>query len=321
MSAEMPSDSPHLLIAGAAPPVDAGATLPALPPLPNLDALLRRLRVVQRLAVDDADEAPATPHELALARAHGLPGAPGRIAWAAFERGVVGTPCAWLQPAHIQLSMDDVQLIDPAALELSEAESQALLAACAPLLAQDGLRLRHVSPGRWLAEGELLRGLVCTSPARAATRRLSRQALARADAPAQQRQLARLQSELEMLLSAHPVNQAREAARQWPANALWLHGAGALDAPVPARTGVRVAPQLTQGEAACHAAAHVAAWQAIDADDAAALLAALRAGQSVQLTLSGPRRALTLASGGAGLWQRVSGFFGRQPLQELRQQL
>ena len=56
MSAEMPSDSPHLLIAGAAPPLDAGATLPALPPLPNLDALLRRLRVVQRLAVDDADE-------------------------------------------------------------------------------------------------------------------------------------------------------------------------------------------------------------------------------------------------------------------------
>ena len=40
----------------------------------------------------------------------------------------------------------------------------------------------------------------------------------------------RLQSEIQMLLQAHPLNAIREAAGQPAVNALWLGGAGALDA-------------------------------------------------------------------------------------------
>nr|HPK32539.1 hypothetical protein [Ottowia sp.] len=93
---------------------------------------------------------------------------------------------------------------------------------------------------------------------------------------------------------------------------------------LPPRRDLLVAPQLTrllQSEAAADPAAHAAAWQAIDAELAAPLLAALRAGEPVRLTLSGPRRAVTLASGNGGLWQRISSLFGRQALNDVRSQL
>ena len=53
----------------------------------------------------------------------------------------------------------------------------------------------------------------------------------------------------------------------------------------------------------------------------AELLASLRAGVPVQLTLSGPERAVTLGASGGGLWSRISSLFGRPSLMELRKQL
>ena len=320
-SAQHPGPLCHLLIADAAPLAGAGAQADAaaLPPLPNLDALLARLRPAGSIACDEED--PETPHALAVARANKLPGQPGRHPWAAFESGTVGTPCAWLRPAHLQMGMDDVQLIELDHLQLSEDESQQLLNACAPLLAEDGLTLRAAYPGAWLAQGELLRGVYAPAPERAAGRLLTRGELARADDPAQQRLLARLLSELEMLLATHPISQAREAARRWPVNSVWVHGAGVLDAPLPPAPGVRVAAQLSQGDARHDPAAHAAAWQAIDQQQVAELLATLRAGQPVQLTLSGPRRAVTLAGPVGGIVGRISSLFGRPRLQHLREQL
>ena len=43
--------------------------------------------------------------------------------------------------------------------------------------------------------------------------------------------------------------------------------------------------------------------------------------EPVRLTLSGPHRAVTLASGSGGLWQRISSLFGRQALNDVRSQL
>ena len=315
----------HLLIPGAAllPGADAtGAphgTQPPQPPLPNLQALLARLRPADTILCDE--ESPESPIALALARARGLPGQPGRHAWAALDTGTVGAPCAWLRPAHLQMGMDDVQLIALDQLQLSDDEARQLLAACAPLLSEDGITLHAVAPGRWLARGELLRHLYTPAPDCAAGRRLTRHELLRADQPEQQRLLARVLSELEMVLATHPISQAREAARRWPVNSVWVHGAGALDAPVPPTPGVRVAPQLTQGEAPVDPAANTVAWQAIDQGEAADLLASLRSGQPVQLTLGGPRSAVTLAAPSGGLWGRISSLFGRPTLQDLRKQL
>lgn len=317
----MPSPTPelrHLLIPHAAP--RPGESL-ELPPLPNLAALLARLRVADTLACNE--DSPAEPHELALARAHGLPGMPGRIPWAAFESQCVGTPCAWLRPVHLRLGMDHIELTAPESLQLTEADSNTLMNTCAPLLADDGVTVRHVAPGRWLAQGGLMHGLICVSPERAQGQRLTRAQLAQSDDPGRQRQLARLNAELEMLLANHPVNQAREAARRLPVNAVWIHGAGALEHPVSPAAGVLVAPQLrpTRPDGApLDALAHAAAWQALDAECAAPLLDSLRAGHPVQLTLSGPRRALTLRP--INRWTgRVSKLFNPLRLSDLREQL
>ena len=312
----------HLLIADAVPlPTGQApdAEAPPLPPLPNLQALLARLRPAGTISCDE--ESPETPHAQAVARANALPGRPGYYPWAAFESGTVGTPCAWLRPAHLQMGMDDVQLIPLDELQLGADESQQLLTACAPLLTDDGLTLRAAFPGAWLAQGELLRQVYTPAPERAAGLRLTRDELARADDPAQRRQLARLLSELEMVLATHPVSRAREATRRWPVNSVWVHGAGVLDQALPPAPGVRVATQLSQGDAPHSPAAHAAAWQAIDQQEAAELLATLRAGQPVKLTLSGPRRAITLAGPAAGLMGRISSLFRRPSLPDLRKQL
>ncbi|CAM5787803.1 hypothetical protein OPEN69S_02060 [Ottowia pentelensis] len=289
----VPFEPLHLLIANTAlPPGTPAPSLPELPPLPKLQALLARMRLQTTLEVDE--DSPATPFEQALARAHGLPGAPGRVAWAAFETGTVGTPCAWLRPCHWQVGMDQVSLLEPSELALSEAESRALLAALQPLLQDDGLTLRYLAPDRWLAQGELLRDLGTASMARALQQPLTRELLTVAPDPAQGARLRRLQGELEMLLYLQPVNDAREAARRYPVNAVWIEGAGALDAPVPIRPNVRTDTRLQTPPAST--ADYLRAWQAIDAEALAPLLAAQRTGAKVELTLCGARRALTLTT-------------------------
>ena len=284
----------HLLIADAIlPPGAAPQSLPELPPLPNLQALLARMRAHDTIEVDE--DSPATAFEQALARAHGLPGTPGHVAWAAFETGTVGTPCAWFRPCHWQVGMDQVSLLAPDELALSEAESRALLAALQPLLAEDGLALSYAAPDRWLAQGELLRGLACASMARALQQPLTPDALTRAPDAAQGAHLRRLQSELQMLLYNQSVNDTREAARRYPVNAIWIEGAGALDAPVPIQPGVRTDTRL-QTPPPASTDDYRRAWQAIDQESVAPLLAAHRSGQAVRLTLCGARRAVTLAS-------------------------
>ncbi len=309
--------SPQLLIADATPLLPEGAAPPALPPLPHLDALLKRLQVAEAIACED--DAPDTPFERALARAHGLPGAPGQLPWAAFDTGTVGTPCAWLRPCHWQLGMDHVTLLPPERLALAEDESRALLAAVQPLLQEDGIALRWVRPDAWLAQGELLRGLRTWSMARAAQWPLTREVLALAAASAHSAQLRRLQNELQMLLYTHPVNEAREQAGQWPVNALWIEGAGVLDRaidPNPAlQVDTRLAPAATPDLAAWQAA-----WQAIDADSVRALGQRLAAGADVRLSLCGPRRAITLAPG-AGLLFRLGRRLRPQRLSELLSRL
>ncbi|MDO5289817.1 MAG: phosphoglycerate mutase [Pseudomonadota bacterium] len=305
----------HLLIAHAQPL--PGQPTPPLPDLPHLNALFKQLRPRQRLEPDD--DSPATAHELATAAACGLPGAPHAIPWAAWATATTGTPCAWLSPVHLQLGLDHVLLIPPDALPLHEADSRALLAACAPLLAEDGLHVQHHTPGCWLATGAPLAQLRTRSPQRAASQRLTRAQLVQADDPARQRQLTRLMSELEMLLASHPVNTAREAAGLLPLNALWLHGAGQLDA-LPPDTGVAQAQHLGQGAALHDSAVRAAAWQAIDTELAAPLLATLHSGQPVCLTLSSPRRAITWQAT-PGWRQKITGLFGRQRLSDAREQL
>jgi hypothetical protein len=313
-------DKLHLIIAGAVLPQDAGEAAPPLPPLtPNLRALLAAMAPDSRISCGEDD--PSTPFELALAQANGLPGGPGQIPWAAFETGTLETPCAFIKLCHWQVGADHVRLSPPEDLALDEETSRTLLAAMAPYFLEDGITLTPYGrlPGTWLATGEVFRGLRSVSMDTLMGRHLTRSLLDGAGTPAAT--LRRLQNEMQMLLYTHPANEARQQRGLAPVNSFWVTGAGVMEQTVPIAPDVRVESRLHAPALRRDAAAHARAWQLVDADACAALLAVLRAGGDARLTLCGGRAAQSFVPASAGLWPRIKHVLGLPPPWNGREQL
>lgn len=295
----------HLLIpyASVSSP-DCRAQFPLLQ-LPRLSELLTRLAPVATHSGDDHTLSP--PHERALAEALGLPASgDGLIPWAAYfslagsaspallgqglgeNRRGEPVACAWFTPCHWNVGMEQVMLLAPDELGLSEADSRALLAALSPLAAEDGITLVYETPLRWRAEGEMFANLASASLDRVIGRSLTDWL---PDGPAA-RGLRRLQSEAQMLFYTHPVTDAREARRLTPVNSFWISGTGALAALPQAGQPLPDVP-LNLRTPALQAAwdQWAQAWEALDAGPVAAALKHLDAGQTVTLTLCGERHA------------------------------
>lgn len=305
-------DASHLLIPFAASHSPGGQAARQGLRLPNLERLLAHLTPAATDR-DDPDSPPRTPpHERALARALDLPGPDGQLPWAACALAQAGdhpgtTAWAWFTPCHWLIGMDQVVMDDPARTALTEQEAQQLLAAVAPLAAEDGLTLTLDQPGRWLARGELLRELATSSPDRVIGQDVRHWMPAGPGA----RTLQRLHSELQMLLYHHPVNEARTTQRLPPVNAFWIHGAGALPTDWrPAATptmpmALRTAALREDWPAWAHA------WQQLDAHEIASLLLAAQRGEPVRLTLCSEHGAQTFESAPATLRQRLARVFAR----------
>ena len=322
------SDTPHLLVPYAALPSAGGQQALAGLQLPHLERLLARLSLHSQ---DSGDEdAPDLPHERALARAIGLPATDnGALPWAAWHarQSVAAAAAAtsgdgawaFVTPCHWQVRTDHVTLDDPAALQLDEAASRELLAVLAPWFAGDGITLHYDQPARWLAQGAPLAGLATASLERVLHRDL-RLWLPDAHSAAQ---LHRLQSEMQMLLYTHPLNDAREARGLPTVNAFWLHGAGALPASAAPVTTARttVHSELRTPALQEDWPAWVQAWQALDAGPIAALAAQAARGEAVQLTLSGERSAFTWHSAPRSLRQKIAGLFRPQRFADVGQRL
>ena len=316
--------SSHLLIPYAAVQSPGGQQALASLELPNLERLLARLSPLESDIGDE--ESPSPPHERALARALGLPGGDGKLAWAAWQvqHGslAAGVPdnAAWafITPCHWQVSTDHITLHDPAALALDEAGSRALLAVIAPWFAQDGITLLYDQPTRWLAHGEAFANLRSTSLERV----LQRDVRPWLQSAEQHPVLRRLHSEMQMLLYTHPWNEAREAQRQPTVNAFWVHGAGQLAANTPVKQQAPHMP-LTLRDAALREdwAAWASAWQQLDAGPVAELAAQAARGSAVQLTLCGESSAFSWHSAPRSLRQRISSLFGSKPFADVRYKL
>ena len=318
------SDTTHLLIPYAGVQSPGGQQALASLELPNLERLLARLSPLESDIGDE--ESPSPPHERALARALGLPGGDGQLAWAAWQvqHGslAAGVPdnAAWafITPCHWQVSTDHITLHDPAALGLDEAGSRALLAVIAPWFEQDGITLLYDQPTRWLARGEVFANLRSTSLERV----LHRDVRPWLQSAEQHPVLRRLHSEMQMLLYTHPWNEAREAQRQPTVNAFWVHGAGQLAANTPVKQQAPHMP-LTLREAALREdwATWASAWQQLDAGPVAEVAAQAARGSAVQLTLCGESSALSWHSAPRSLRQRISSLFGSKPFKDVRYQL
>lgn len=309
--------SRHLLVPfAAASAPECQALLPGLV-LPRLSALLALLTETGADRGDDHSFTP--PHERALARTLGLPMNDGAIPWAAAQSEAPTTPQAFFSLCHYQVGMDQVLLLPGASLALDVADSRALFDAFAPLCAEDGISLRWDGPTEWHASGEALGHIASASLDRASGRN-ARDWMLRAThegAAAHARLLQRLQSEAQMLFYSHPVHDARTAQGRLAVNGFWVHGAGALTGSPVLGEPPAMPDGLRQAALRSDWRAWQTAWQALDQQEIADLLAAAQRGEPVTLTLCGERHARTWTTADSGaltrLGRAVRRLFGTPP--------
>lgn len=285
--------SRHLLLPYAA--ASDPACQQALPQLqlPNLEKLLARLHPHPLHTGDDYSLTP--PHERALAQTLGWDTLPdGALPWAAWHAGERERACAWFTPCHWNVGMEQVTLLPPQGLALSEPHSLALLQALHPFCEEDGITLVFEAPGRWRAEGTVLADLRCASLDRVAHRRVDAWLLNTQQSP-HASLLLRLQNEAQMLFYTHPVNDERTAQGLPTINGFWISGAGRL--PPTSATEPPLQPDaLRQAALRGDWTAWTQAWQALDASDMRHWLERAERGEAVQLTLCGERHHQTWSS-------------------------
>ncbi|HSN80669.1 MAG TPA: phosphoglycerate mutase [Rhodoferax sp.] len=311
----------HLLIPYSASHSEGcQSVLPALK-LPHLQKLLPSLAAQPLDVGDELSWSP--PHERALAAALGLTPLDGQIPWAALQAqkhpelaGLTGE-WAFVTLCHWQASMHEVTLRQLPMQDLGAAESDAFLNAMQPFFAQDGITLYPDEPGRWLAQGDVFKGLRSASPDRVLGRNLAPWMPTAAQAAS----LIRLMSEMQMLLYTHALNDAREARGALTVNAIWISGTGALADPIHTPLPATVAPTLREAALREDWATWASAWQALDALEIKALLEAHHRGEAVQLTLCGERHAQTWQARPRTLMQKIRPFFGSPPVHSRLEQL
>jgi hypothetical protein len=191
------------------------------------------------LAVDDA---PALSRLLSSAKAP-LPESGGRIAVACASLGIarqLDWPAApWLaRAAGIDVGARYWLCADPVTLELGRGEGRlagivhdldagdraALLSSLRSHFASDGIEFVASASGRWWMGLDAAQAIETSPPDAAFDQPLAAHLPRGADAA----RWRRWQSEIQMLLFEHPVNQSREKNGLAPINYLWTWGGGTL---------------------------------------------------------------------------------------------
>ena len=294
----------HLIIPFASAQSEGGRAALRELSLPTLRALLALLTAGPP---DVADELSlSAPHERALAQALGLGAQPdGTLPLAAclaLRDGMELGPGAWgrITPSHWRVGTEQVSLIDPLELGLDEPASRALLEAVRGLFESEGFVLRYGAPTAWYVSHPSLEGLPCASLDRVIGRNVD---LWLTPDP-RARLVRRMQSEVQMLLYTHPINDERASRAALPVNSFWLSGCGAT--PVQRwPDGLTLDERLRGPALAEDWFAWSKAWHALDAGPLAELLARAQRGEPVSLTLCGERTAAPYRLQPRGLMQRL----------------
>lgn len=157
----------------------------------------------------------------------------------------------WLRadPVHLRLMRTSLVLLPGAGFALAEDDAAALAESLSRHFA-GVFSLHAVSVGNWCLSVERGAALQATTPLEAARQDVD----ANLPTGIEAARWHALLNEIQMLLHAHAVNEAREARGEPPVNSLWLWGAGPL-------------PREAHGP-----------WQSVSADDPAALGLARLAG-------------------------------------------
>ena len=263
------SPTRHWVIAYAAPEPDAlrAAMNNALDTLylPNLQKLLSRMACVSKSSTSpEGVSAFLMPHESAPQILGAKP---------SLGKEAIMTPCHW------QVGMNEVTLLEPKELALNEQESKQLLSAIQPYFAEDGLQVVYESPLVWRVTGDLLYGLPLASIDRVVGQNI------KPWMPEHQRAktLQRLQSEMQMLLYQHPVNDERSLKGRWTVNSFWLHRR--LEQLYPDSADFGVALDLRETVEPFNAKLWQQAWQHLDTTLCTSLYQALDQNHEISLSL------------------------------------
>jgi len=233
--------------------------------LPNLQKLLSRMACVSKSSTaPEGASAFLMPHESAPQILGAKP---------SLGKEAIMTPCHW------QVGMNEVTLLKPQELALNEDESRKLLSAIQPYFEEDGLQVVYESPLVWRVTSDLLDGLPLASIDRVVGQNI------KPWMPEHQRAktLQRLQSEMQMLLYQHPVNDERSLKGRWTVNSFWLHRR--IDQLYPDAADLDVALDLRENMQASNAKLWQQAWEHLDATLCQSLCQALDQNHDVSLTL------------------------------------
>ena len=137
----------------------------------------------------------------------------------------------WLcaTPVHLETRRNALVLGDPEALAITTEESAAFAATLAAHLREENVTLHAPQPNRWFLRCDATPALTTTSLATATSRDVRPFLPQGADSA----RWHRILTEIQMLLHAHPLNDAREARGLPPVNSVWLWGGGTFPAPSP----------------------------------------------------------------------------------------
>lgn len=270
--------------------------------VPHLRRLLGQLDVSQRMEGDEY--ALSMPHERVLAQEMGWPGVThtdGLLPWAAWWAAQDGVPLrphqSWgmLSPGHWLMGRDHLTLLDPGILQLSDDDSRTLIEAVRPLFEEDGWTLTWGSALRWYASHPSLEGL----PTASLDRVIGRNPDLWLTDHTQARMVRRLQSEVQMLLYRHPLNETREVTGLPTVNSFWLSGCGHPPAQTTLPASVHCVTDLRAPLLGDDMPRWLEAWELVDATVLKDVCTALDAGEAVKLTLCGDRHAATLTRAAA----------------------
>ena len=133
-------------------------------------------------------------------------------------------------PVHLRPDLDAARLFDASHFALARDEAAAMAAALDRHLAPEGIRFAAPRPTRWYVRLERPPDAEFQPPGGAAGRGAGGALPAGNEGSLWRRRM----NEAQMVLHAHPVNQAREARGELAVNSVWFWGAGE-PGPIPRR--------------------------------------------------------------------------------------